>query len=67
MEGVGAAAAFVHLARRQRRVRVDAIEVIAQVAIRVVLELRCQLSGLTLDLDGFMHVAAVPARLSPVV
>ena len=67
IDGVGPAAALVHLPRRQRRVVVDAIEVIAQVAVGVVLQLLRQLPGWPVDRHRLVDVAALPPRRAPVV
>ena len=67
IDGAGAPAALVHLPRRQRRVAVDAIEVIAQVAVRVVLQLLRQLADGAVHDDRLVHVLALPARRAPVV
>ena len=58
---------FVHLPRRQRRVAVDAIELIAQVAKRVVLQLVRQLTRPARRRSPTRARTAVPARRAPVV
>src|SRR4030095_15051924 len=67
IECIRAAAAFVHLLRRQRGVGVDAIEMIAQIAIRIVLSLHGRPPRRAANRDRFMHVATLPSRLAPIV
>jgi hypothetical protein len=67
IDGTGAPAAFVHLLRGQRAVLVDPIEMVAEVAVRVVLKLVLQLTDRTVRDDRFVDVLSLPARCPPVV
>ena len=63
----GALTALVHLPRGERRVVVDAIELIAQVAKRVVLKLVDELTGAAVHGDRFVDVEPGPPRRPAVV
>mgnify|MGYP001028687471 CR=1 FL=1 len=52
VQRIGAAAAFVHLPRRQRGVGVDAIEVIAQVEPRLIVPMHYATDVSKPELDG---------------
>ena len=62
-----AASALVHLPRGERRVVVDAVQVIAQIAVGVVLQLLRQLPDRPVDGHRLVHVLALPARGAAVV
>ena len=59
--------ALVHLARRESRVVIDAIELIAEIAKRVVLKLVDELTGAAVDGDRLVNVESIPARRPAVI
>ncbi len=58
---------LVHLQRRQRRVLVDPLDLIAQVAERVVLQVIVQAPCRTIDRNRLVDVAASPSCKAPIV
>src|SRR5262249_18629522 len=67
VDGRGAAAGFVHLARRERRVAVDRLQVIGDVAVGVVLQLAPQPADFAAHGHCFVDVRSGPLRRPPVV
>ena len=59
--------ALVHLARGERRVVIDAIQLIAQIAKGVVLKLVDELTSAVVDGHRFMDVKSGPARRSAII
>ena len=59
--------ALVHLPRGERRVVIDAIQLIAQIAKRVVLQLVDELTRAAVNGDRFVHVEPGPPRRPAVV
>jgi hypothetical protein len=63
----GTAAVLEHLPGRQRRVAVDAIEVVAQVAVRVVQQFVAQASGRSVHLHRLVDVPPGPPGAATIV
>jgi hypothetical protein len=61
-QGAGALTTFVHLTGRERRVVIDPIELILQIAKRVMLKFIGELTGAAIDAHRFVHVQTGPSR-----
>src|SRR5947209_8145751 len=67
LQQAGAPAALVHLSRRPRRVTIDRLEMIADVAVREMLQLTTQASDRPAHGHRFVHVAPGPLSRATVV